>query len=150
MDRLKLEQRVRGLTRDFTNSIFRQSDIIDFINEGIDRFKQVIPEFGGLEYLMTNSAEPTLIPSQYHALLASYSTSRCFGQDERHYQATTFMNEFEQKLDELKSKIESGEIVIKDSDGNAIIVDNDTDYVDLSAYYTSYNTDVDLGVEGVE
>ena len=33
MNRLQIIQRVRAITRDFTNSIFREQDIIDFINE---------------------------------------------------------------------------------------------------------------------
>ena len=35
MNRLDLIRRVRSLTRDFSNAIFRESDIVDYINEGI-------------------------------------------------------------------------------------------------------------------
>lgn len=150
MNRLQLEQRVRTLTRDLTNSIFRQSDILDFINEGLDRVRQVIPEMSGLEYLMTNTAIPTLIPVQYRVLLALYATSRCFAQDERHYQATTYMNEFENKLDEFKTAIENGDIIIKDADGNVVTRDNNIDYVDTTVYYGKHYKDIDYGVEGVE
>lgn len=120
MNRLEINRRVRANTRDLSNSIFRESDIIDWINEGIDRIKQLIPEMEGMTYLLESDSIPSYLPSQYHHLLAVYTTSRCFGQDERHYQATTYMNEFEAKLDELKQKIESGDISITDPDGNPV------------------------------
>lgn len=147
MQRSQIVQRVRALTRDFSNSIFREQDIIDFINEGIDRMRQVIPELKNLTYLLTSQQEPTLLPSRYHHLLAVYSTARCFGQDERHYQATTHMNEFEVKLDELKTAIMNGEIVITDPDGNVVIVDLPIDYVDLKPYWNKRVVDI---VEGVD
>lgn len=143
MRRLEIIQRVRALTRDFSNSIFREQDIIDFINEGINRFKQVIPELNGLERLLAQQQEPTLIPDQYHHLLAVYSASRCFGQDERHYQATTLMNEFEAKLDELKQAIGNGDIQIIDPDtGESIVTENENDYVDLTPYWGRIGRDL--------
>jgi len=138
MKRLEIIRRVRSLTRDFSNSIFREQDIIDFINEGINRFKQVIPEFKGLIPLLVQEQEPTLIPQEYRHLLAVYSTSRCFGQDERHFQATTFMNEFEIKLEELKIAIENGDIIIIDPlTGLPVDTGNDgsIDYVNLKEYW---------------
>lgn len=160
MDRTKLIARVRSITRDFTSSIFREADIINFIDEGIDRFKQVLPELTGLTYLYQKTSEPSLIPSQYQHLLAVYSASRCFGQDERHYQASNLMNEFEIKLNEFKLAVENGEITLTDGDGNAIEITNVVDYVDLEEYWgvgkEGYFTDEDdifdedKGVEGVE
>jgi len=135
MNRLQLIQRVRSMTRDFTNATFREQDIIEWINEGIERFAQVIPELKDLEPLLSNSKKPILIPPRYRHLLAVYATSRCFGQDERHYQSTTYMNEFEVKLDELKMAVESGDIVIKDEDGNPIIREHNIDYVNLEPYW---------------
>lgn len=135
MNRLQIIQRVRSLTRDFTNTVFRENDIIDYINEGIDRFAQVIPELQGLEYLLTNTQEPSLIPRQYQHLLAVYATSRCFNQDERHYQATTYMNEFEVKLEELKQAIEAGSVVITDAEGNEVSGNINIDYVNLEPYW---------------
>lgn len=135
MNRTQIVQKVRALTRDFSNSIFREQDIIDFINEGIDRCKQIIPELRTMKHLLTSQQEVKLLPPQYHHLLAVYSTSRCFGQDERHYQASTHMNEFEVKMDELKTAIANGEIIILDDSGNAIEVDVDIDYVDLKPYW---------------
>jgi len=152
MDRLNLILRVRSNTRDFSNSIFREVDIIDYLNEGIDRFKQIVPELNGLDYLTSSTSVPSLIPIQYHHLLATYASARCYAQDERHYQATTLMNEFEVKLQELLDKVQSGEVVIIDPDTDlpVVLTDNEIDYVDLSAYWDDYTDDYDLGVEGVE
>ncbi len=135
MNRQQLVQRVRSMTRDFAESIFRANDIYDWINEAISRFAQVIPELSGLEFLHSDKDVPKLIPLRYRHLLAVYAASRCFGQDERHYQASTYMNEFEVKLDELKTAIENGEVVIEDEDGNPVTSDIPVDYVDLEPYW---------------
>lgn len=129
MNRAELISRVRSFTRDFSSSIFREVDVINFINESIDRLKEVVPELSDMNYLTENAHSPLYLPEQYHVLLAIYSASRCFGQDERHYQATTFMNEFETKLEELKDKIEGGDVVIVDSSGETLAVPTITDYV---------------------
>lgn len=141
--------RVRSLTRDFTNSIFRESDIIDFIDEGINRFKQVIPQLSGLTYLTSPTSEPSLIPEEYQHLLAVYAASRCFGQDERHYQSTNLMNEFEIKLEEMKNAIDVGELEIIDPDTDEVVtVESAVDYIDLSDYWSTEITDLDKGVDG--
>lgn len=114
MNRTDLTLRVRSMTRDFSGSVFRDTDVFMYLNEGIDRFKQVIEELKAQTYLNQPNDEPSMIPEQYQSLLALYSTSRCFGQDDRHYQAGTYMNEFETKLQELSAKIESGEVEIID------------------------------------
>ena len=153
MKRSDMVTRVRSVTRDFSNSIFREQDIVDFINEGVDRFRQYIPELASMIYLDTRDSEPILLPTQYHHLLSVYSASRCFSQDERHYQATTLMNEFETKLDELKSNIESGQIVIVDATtGETITATFEPDYVNLKPYWNedSVAVNFDEGVEGVE
>ena len=145
MNRLKLVQRTRALTRDFSNSIFRETDIIDFINEGINRFIQVLPELKNTPNLLVNEQEPKPIPEQYQHILAVYSASRCFSQDERHYQATTLMNEFEVKLEEFKQAVLNGDIVLVDGDGNPIVNENSTvEYVDLSAYWNKTKTSDDF------
>lgn len=151
MNRLDLSKRVRSLTRDFSNAIFREQDIIDYINEGIDRIKQVIVEFEKMPYLLDNADIPTMLPGRYHHLLSLYSASRCFGQDERHYQASNFMNEFETKMDELRIGIEEGKIKIIDPDTNEVIeATYEPDYVTNNYYRTHQRGfDVDKGVEGV-
>lgn len=138
MKRLEIIRRVRSLTRDFSNSIFREQDIIDFLNEGINRAKQIIPELKKEERLLTNQQELLYIPEEYRHLIAVYATARCFGQDEGHYQATTFMNEFEIKMDELRDKILNGDIIIVDPDTGEEITDGGTggiDYVNLKPYW---------------
>jgi len=152
MNRLQLVNRVRIITRDLDDSIFRKADIYDFLNEGIDRVKQSIQELVGMIYLpiiddtASDLIEPILLPAQFHVLLAIYASSRCFYQDERHYQASNLMNEFETKLAELKALVESGEVVITNVD--IIVVEEfveDTYFVDAIE-----EVDLDDGVEGVE
>lgn len=140
MRRLDITQTVRNNTRDLTNSVFRLTDIVMFINEGVDRMKQIIPQLDGMLSLDVPEQVPNILPSKYHHLLALYATSRCFGQDERHYQATNFMNEFEVKVDEFRSKVENGEIVLLDGTGIPIEDPYTEDYVDLS-YFKKVYTD---------
>jgi len=150
MNRLQLVNRVKSLTRDFTGSIFRENDMVDFVDEGIDRVRQVIPELSGMVHLVSTTSEVALMPDSYHYLLAIYSASRCFSQDESQYQATVMMNEFETKLLELKNGIQSGEIILIGVD-----VLNVEEFVETKSYWGNYRTgtfddDIDLGVEGVE
>ena len=148
MTRLELIMRVRSLTRDLSNSIFREIDIVNYINESIDRIKQLIPELRDMNYLLGRDEVPILLPGRYHHLLSIYSASRCFGQDERYYQSTSFMNEFETKFDELRMSIESGGVIIVDASGNEVIVLETTSYV-KDIYFTTINADLDDGVGGV-
>lgn len=140
MDFTNMIDRVRQYTRDTTSSIFREKDIMDFINEGIDRIR-VIPQLKKMNRLVGKNEKPNYLPSEFCYLIPIYATARCFEQDERHYQAVQKMNEFEAKLEELRSLIESGEIVIKETDGTPIDLGdsfNDVDYV-IDAYYKVFN-----------
>jgi len=150
--RIQLILRVRSYTRDFSNSIFREIDITDYLNEAIDRVREVITECEGMVYLTNNSDVPTLLPSQYHYLLSVYAASRCYSQDGNDYKGGDMMNEFESKLNELQTKIDNGDVIITDINGNTITNDNPIDYVDLSAYWNAnqFDTEEELGVEGVE
>jgi hypothetical protein len=148
MKKSDINRKVRGYTRDFSNTIYRQIDIDDYINEAIDRIREVIPELQGMTYLTADSQKPILLPEQYHNLIALYAASRCFLQDERQYEAVTFMNEFEQKLDELKKNILDEIIVITDVDGNEVTFNYKEDTV-TNEYFKSFNSDIDTGVEGV-
>lgn len=129
MEQVTLTRRVRSYTRDFTDSIFRDQDIYDFINEGINRAKQVIRELRGMKTLSTRTQKVTHLPPEYQEILALYAASRCFTQDERHYQASNLMNEFEFKLANLKEDIINGEIVILDGSGNVVDSIYQEDYV---------------------
>lgn len=128
MNRDELVIRTRKYVRDTTASIFAKQDIEDYINESIDRVKSV-KALSGMKRLLNGNDTPAYLPEEYHYLLSTYAASRCFGQDERHYQSTLFMNEFENKLEELRTKIENGEVTIYDENGNAIKDENLIDYV---------------------
>lgn len=137
MDREELVLRVRKYVRDTTASIFNKVDIEDYINEAIDRVKN-ISALKGMKHLANRDDVPNLLPEEYHYLLSVYSASRCFSQDERHYQSTVFMNEFENKLEDLKNKIENGEVTITDENGNVIKSDNTIDNV-KDVYFVKSN-----------
>ena len=53
MNRIELVNKVRVDARDFSNSIFREQDIILYINEAIDRVKQVIKECKPMVHLIS-------------------------------------------------------------------------------------------------
>jgi hypothetical protein len=139
MIRSQLVTRVRSLTRDFSGTTFRIEDVQEFLNEGIDRLAQLFPVFENMVYLENDSDEPVLLPKAFHSVLALFATSRLFAQDERAYQATTYMNEFELKMDELRGGIDDGRIVIKDADGVVLSNLNDSFYVEDN-YFTKYTT----------
>ena len=115
----ELITRVRSYTRDNTGTLFTASDVKSFINESIDRYKQ-INEFKGMKHLNSDSDEPILLPSMYHYSLALYSASRCFSQDEQHYLAQNYMDEFEGLYNLLQVLIKDGSLVITDEEGNSI------------------------------
>ena len=115
-----LINRTRGYVRDDIGALFKQEDITSWVNEGIDRVREVIYPLNKMVYLTGNSDEPILMPEEWHYLLALYSASRCSTQDEQEYRANNFMSEFEMKLAELKERIELGDIIIYDEDGNVL------------------------------
>src|SRR5690606_8327107 len=114
MNLKSISAKVRAHARDFNNTIFRQEDIVMFANEAIDRFIQVLPQLNNIPYLENDEDIVQIIPREYVHVLSTYAVARLFMQDERHYEATTFMNEFELKLAEFKEKVENGEIVLTD------------------------------------
>lgn len=138
----ELVQKVRRYTRDTTGSLFTQEDIVDFCNEAIQRMKQVIIELKNMDNLKSNTDEVTVLPYQYQHLISVYSASRCFSQDEQQYQATTYMNEFETKLNELLLAIRNGDIILYDKDGNEIKPEGlgGIDYV-RDVYFRNFNTE---------
>lgn len=124
----ELVSRVRSYTRDTTGTLFTLSDVKNFINEGIDKLRQ-IKVLEGMEYLESDVDIPDLLPSQYHYSLAVYSASRCFSQDEQHYLAQTFMEEFLGLYSLIELGIKEGTIVIIGSDGEQISSDDEFDGV---------------------
>lgn len=150
MNRKQLMKRVRSITRDLSNSTFTESDIIDFLNEGVDRVRQVIPEFIDMSYLDGQDDVPTHLPAPYHHLLATYAAASLYFQDDRHHQATVKMNEFESKLDTLKSRFQTGEAEVVGADGLPIYADMKDDHVRNVYFNTRHGgVDVDAGVDGV-
>lgn len=150
MKRSELMTRTRSLTRDFNSTAFRDLDVIAYINEGIGRVKQVIPQMSAMNTLMYDEAEPKVLPEQYHHLLAVYSASRLFAQDERFHQASNLMNEFETKINELLMSLTNGEVVATNPDGTIVDVSLKPFYV-KNNYFDMRNKDYDPdeGVEGV-
>ena len=118
-----LVTRVRSYTRDTTGTLFELSDIENFINEGIDKLRQ-IKSLETMATLTNDEQSVDLLPPQYHYCLAVYSASRCFSQDEQHYLAQTFAEEFNGLYDLIELGIKEGTIVIVDASGN--IINNDT------------------------
>lgn len=114
-----LVTRVRSYTRDTTGTLFELSDIENFINEGIDKLRQ-IKSLETMATLTNDEQSVDLLPPQYHYCLAVYSASRCFSQDEQHYLAQTFAEEFNGLYDLIELGIKEGTIVITDDGGNLI------------------------------
>ena len=114
-----LVTRVRSYTRDTTGTLFELSDIENFINEGIDKLRQ-IKSLETMATLTNDEQSVDLLPPQYHYCLAVYSASRCFSQDEQHYLAQTFAEEFNGLYDLIELGIKEGTIVISDDGGNPI------------------------------
>lgn len=137
----ELITRVKSHLRDERGTAFQEADIKRFINEGIDRIKQVINEFNSMKYLKEELDKPIFLPSEYHHLLSLYSASRCFAQDERHYQATNLMNEFEFKLHDMQNKIFNGELFILDEYGDVVDPNTKLEYVEV--YFNKSNYDRD-------
>lgn len=112
----ELVNRVRSYTRDTTGTLFSLSDVQGFINEGIDKLKQ-IKELEGMNYLSSDEQTPNLLPPQYHYCLAVYGACRCFSQDEQHYLSQTFADEFNGIYTLLELGIKEGTIIIVKDDG---------------------------------
>ena len=114
-----LVTRVRSYTRDTTGTLFELSDIENFINEGIDKLRQ-IKALETMATLTSDEQSVDLLPPQYHYCLAVYSASRCFSQDEQHYLAQVFAEEFNGLYDLIELGIKEGTIVIVDASGNVL------------------------------
>lgn len=124
----ELVNRVRAYTRDTTGTLFSANDVKAFINEGIDKFRQ-IKQLNKMTSLSGDGDSPKLLPNEYHYALAMYSASRCFLQDEQHYASQTFMDEFNALFTLIELGIKEGTIIITDDDGNILVDVNDFDGV---------------------
>ena len=121
--------RVRSYTRDTTGTLFTASDVRDFINEAIDKLRQ-IKELENIKHLSNDSDVIVLLPSQYHYMTAVYGASRCFSQDEQHYQAQTYMDEFMGLFSLVELGIKEGTISIYDENGQIIKDTHEPDSVE--------------------
>lgn len=137
-----LVNRTRVYTRDFTGSIYRETDIDIFLKEAFNRFA-IIPELSNIIYPNSKTVSITLIPEPYQYLLSIYASSRCLFQDEQDYRAGTLMNEFENKLEELKSLIEGGDIVIIGLNNLPVEILPSNDYV-VDMYFEKRISDSDI------
>lgn len=134
MNRKALVERTQVHLRDFQLTAFRQIDVIRYLNEGVERVMQIIPQFDDMETLEYDEQQPICLPKAYHHLLAVYATSRLFAQDDRFYQASTLMNEFESKIAQLYEDLIAGDVVAYDKEGKEIIFTGNIDYV-TNEYY---------------
>ena len=130
----KLRELTHIYTRDTNSYVFSDNTIDIFLNQAIDRLRQY-KIFEGMSYLEYSDDEPSLLPSQYHYLLALFAASRCFDIDERFYEGVEKRNEFESLLDDLIADVQAGNIVITDSEGNN--VEDGTNYIEYvtDAYF---------------
>ena len=148
MNLLDLVSKTRKYVRDLDGNIFQREDIIEFLNEGVDRFS-TIPELKDITYLVNDEDVVNYLPTNQHYLLAVFASARCFEIDERFFQGTQKMNEFESKLEDLEIAIKGGEVSIVDEAGDVIQGDILVDYVS-DVYHKKNYVDLDDGVEGVE
>lgn len=121
MNIVSIRERSRSLVRDLAGGYFSDTDLRLYANEAIDRIKQIIPELRGMKNIQTPADQIIILPEEWQHLISVYVAARLCTQDERFYQATTFMNEFELKLSELKSSIEAGETILVDPKTNKAI-----------------------------
>lgn len=137
----KLREMTHIFARDTNNYVFTDTYIDMFLNQAIDRLRQY-KVFEGMSYLEYSDDEVTLLPSQYHYMLALFAASRCFDIDERFYEGVEKRNEFESLLDDLIADVQAGNIVITDSEGNN--VKDGTNYIEYvtDAYFTKPHTEV--------
>jgi len=146
MNLSQLVLRVRSNVNDLNANIFKKALIENYLNEAVDRLRNSM-YFVDMEYLVSDEQIPIILPTQYHHLLAIYATSKCHENDERHFQAGTRMNEFEDKFLQLVSAIENGEVTLRDADG--VEMEFDFEYETVKNVYYDYTQRSDL-FEGVE
>lgn len=144
MNLTSLALRARSLVRDLTSSLFRELDVFAYINEGIERIIQVIPELHMMNTLNDHLDELYYLPKEWQHIVSIYCASKLCTQDERYYQAGTFMNEFETKLNALKIAFDNGELIIKDPEGNIVDFNKEPEYV-TNRYYANRSGIVPTG-----
>lgn len=104
--------RTRYYVRDINSKRFPSDEIELYINEGIERLRSY-QAFADMSY-PTATEDVSYLPTEYHYILALFAASRCFGVDNDFFQEQQKRNEFETAFMELITKIECGDIYIKD------------------------------------
>lgn len=132
--------------RDKNGYMFTDEECKLFINQGIDRLNQY-PLFKDIKHLDAPEAIPVILPTQYHYILALFSSSRLYDIDERFHEGTQKRNEFEQALLDLISQVEEGMIDLLDGEGNVINTEDAfpwfQDYV-VDEYYKATSDDSEV------
>lgn len=136
----ELIARVRYYTNDETASLFLRENVVEYINEGIDKFRS-IPELSTMIHLVEPEDVPILLPDQYHFLIAIYACAMCFLQDENEYGYTQHFMNFTNQFNDVEQGIASGKIVILNSLGEQIIDETKMDYV-KNEYHAKYGEEV--------
>jgi hypothetical protein len=141
-------RRARNYVRDLNGNTFRDAEVIDYINEAIDRCAQVIPELRDIPYLVEKPDVLLLIPQRFQHIVSLYAGSKLQSQDERFHQAVTLMNEFEVKLAQLHDEVLAGETQILDAEGLRVTVAPiDEHVIDVYFEKSADDSDIDAGEE---
>jgi C4-type Zn-finger protein len=127
--------------RDTAGKRFDEPTLEGFLEEAVDRVR-TYSVFESMPYA-DDVLEVSYLPLKYHYLLAVYASSRLFELDNDYYQAVQRMNEFEHKFSELIDLIESGEVVIKDALGNAVINTSKATDTVSDVYFKTTGTDTE-------
>lgn len=133
MNLTDLITRTRYYVRDINSKRFPSDEIELYINEGIERLRSY-QAFADMSY-PTATEDVSYLPTEYHYILALFAASRCFGVDNDFFQEQQKRNEFENAFMELITKIECGDIYIKD-------IEYTQDYV-VDEYFEGTSSDED-------
>lgn len=133
MNLTELITRTRYYVRDIKEKRFDDKEIIIYINEGVERLRSFVA-FEDMSYPTTTGVVGYL-PYAYHYILCLFAASRCFGVDNDFFQEQQKRNEFETAFVELITKIECGDIYIKD-------IEYTQDYV-VDEYFEGTSSDED-------
>jgi len=95
--------------KDYTETVWTDVDIKDFINRGILMIKKQVPEYFTDLLPVYNDSYSIVIDMEYEGLPAIFAASRCFEQDEQHYRATSKRNEFESALLDMETELKNSQ-----------------------------------------
>lgn len=144
MTRLEMVILAGRRLRDTTHTHYTKDFLNSAINQGVDRIKQEIAILRGMIYLSADGDIPLYLPDYYHEMLSIYAQYRALEMDEKLYESRIANNEFEVKLASLQGDIDSGKIIIVDSEGEALILEYTFDQVQDTYFQgVPYDTSAD-------